>query len=189
MIVTSLLSTSITYLRDVLSFLTAGIIVLFGSSTFNFGKNTSVSLINTDKPEKGGYLNITGLQRSTPYTFRKLYVTYISYLKLQVMNLMMILNKFQKVVIVYQSWSLSCRIFDKDSTITKMEVEDDRLNKYSASVSLINTDKPEKGGYLNITGLQRSKYFNCISGRSCWRKNSLFYINIFFFWIKFYIEL
>lgn len=48
------------------------------------------------------------------------------------------------------------KIFDKDSTITKMEVEDDRLNKYSASVSLINTDKPEKGGYLNITGLQRS---------------------------------
>ena len=48
------------------------------------------------------------------------------------------------------------KIFDKDKTITKMEVEDDRLNKYPASVALIDTDKPEKGGYLHITGLERS---------------------------------
>ncbi|BAK81434.1 hypothetical protein RATSFB_0872 [Candidatus Arthromitus sp. SFB-rat-Yit] len=48
------------------------------------------------------------------------------------------------------------KIFDKDKTITKMEVEDDRLNKYPASVALIDTDKPERGGYLHVTGLERS---------------------------------
>ena len=48
------------------------------------------------------------------------------------------------------------KIFDLDSTIKSIEIEDDRTSKYPGSLVSVNSDKPESGAYLQITGLQRS---------------------------------
>ncbi len=48
------------------------------------------------------------------------------------------------------------KIFDKDSTITKMEIEDDRMNRYPVSLAPIDANNIEKGAYPQVTSLQRS---------------------------------
>lgn len=48
------------------------------------------------------------------------------------------------------------KIFDQDNTITKMEIEDDRLNRYPVSLSPIDENNPNSGAYPQVTGLQRS---------------------------------
>lgn len=48
------------------------------------------------------------------------------------------------------------KIFDEDSTITKMEVEDDRMNRYPVSLVPVDSNNVESGAYLQVTGLQRA---------------------------------
>lgn len=48
------------------------------------------------------------------------------------------------------------KIFDKDSTITKVEIEDDRMNRYPVSLASIDFNDSEKGANPQVTGLQRS---------------------------------
>ena len=44
---------------------------------------------------------------------------------------------------------------DTDKTINKIEVEDDRGTKYSATLIPVEANKPESGSYLEVTGLKR----------------------------------
>ena len=44
---------------------------------------------------------------------------------------------------------------DADKTINKVEVEDDRGTKYPASLVSVDSNKPESGSYLEVTGLKR----------------------------------
>lgn len=44
---------------------------------------------------------------------------------------------------------------DTDKTITKIEIEDDRNNKYPVSLVSVDSTKPESGSYLEVTGLKR----------------------------------
>ena len=48
------------------------------------------------------------------------------------------------------------KIFDKDSTITKMEIEDDRMNRYPVSLAPIDSNNVDSGAYPQVTGLQRA---------------------------------
>ena len=48
------------------------------------------------------------------------------------------------------------KIYDKDNTITKMEIEDDRMNRYPVSLAPIDSNNVEKGAYPQVTGLQRA---------------------------------
>ena len=48
------------------------------------------------------------------------------------------------------------KIFDEDSTISKMEIEDDRMNKYPVSLAPVDSNNAEKGAYPQVTGLQRA---------------------------------
>ena len=48
------------------------------------------------------------------------------------------------------------KIFDKDSTITKVEIEDDRMNRYPVSLAPIDSNNVESGAYPQVTGLQRA---------------------------------
>ena len=48
------------------------------------------------------------------------------------------------------------KIFDKDSTITKVEIEDDRMNRYPVSLAPVDSNNVEKGAYPQVTGLQRA---------------------------------
>lgn len=44
---------------------------------------------------------------------------------------------------------------DTDRTITNIEMEDDRNNKYPVSLVPVDPNKPESGSYLDVTGLKR----------------------------------
>lgn len=48
------------------------------------------------------------------------------------------------------------KIFDKDKTISKIEIEDDRLKRYPVSLAPIDTNNVEKGAYPQVIGLQRA---------------------------------
>lgn len=48
------------------------------------------------------------------------------------------------------------KIFDQDETITKIEVEDDRLNRYPVTLVPISESNKDCGAYPQVTGLQRS---------------------------------
>lgn len=48
------------------------------------------------------------------------------------------------------------KIYDIDSTITKIEMEDDRADKYPVSLMPISEKNPKEGANIQVTGLQRS---------------------------------
>ena len=52
------------------------------------------------------------------------------------------------------------KIFDLDSTITKIEVEDDRMDKYPVTLIPVDNNDAKKGANPQITGLQRSTPYN-----------------------------
>ncbi|OAT89202.1 hypothetical protein A6P36_05345 [Candidatus Arthromitus sp. SFB-turkey] len=52
------------------------------------------------------------------------------------------------------------KIYDLDSTITKIEVEDDRMDKYPVTLIPVDSNDSKKGANPQITGLQRSMPYN-----------------------------
>ena len=52
------------------------------------------------------------------------------------------------------------KIYDLDSTITKIEVEDDRMDKYPVTLIPVDSNDSKKGANPQIIGLQRSMPYN-----------------------------
>lgn len=48
------------------------------------------------------------------------------------------------------------KVFDLDSTITKIEIEDDRMTRYPVSLVPVDSNDSKKGAHPQITGLQRA---------------------------------